>query len=97
MQDITEKQIAEWKEELIRQVQTRDNAQKELDAANININALQGGVQFGELLLKKNESLGQQSNTMELGTPRQKVNKVKGVANLISISLNIILNDSYCF
>ena len=64
MQDITEKQIAEWKEELVRQVQTRDNAQKELEAANININALQGGVQFGELLLKKNESLNQQSNTM---------------------------------
>ena len=64
MQDITEKQIAEWKEELVRQVQTRDNAQKEVDAANININALQGGVQFGELLLKKNESLSQQSNTM---------------------------------
>ena len=64
MQDITEKQIAEWKEELVRQVQTRDAAQKELDAANININALQGGVQFGELLLKKNESLSQQSNTM---------------------------------
>ena len=60
MQDITEKQIAEWKEELIRQVQTRDNAQKELDSANININALQGGVQFGELLLKKNESSDQQ-------------------------------------
>ena len=67
MQDITEKQVAEWKEELVRQVQTRDNAQKELDAANININALQGGVQFGELLLKKNESLGQQSGTVELG------------------------------
>ena len=62
MQEITQKQIAEWKEELVRQVQTRDNAQKELDAANININALQGGVQFGELLLKKNESLSQQSN-----------------------------------
>lgn len=66
MQDITEKQIAEWKEELVRQVQTRDNAQKELDAANININALQGGVQFGELLLKKNESLNQQSGTVDL-------------------------------
>ena len=64
MQEITQKQIAEWKEELVRQVQTRDNAQKELDAANININALQGGIQFGELLLKKNESLTQQSNTM---------------------------------
>ena len=66
MQEITQKQIAEWKEELIRQVQTRDAAQKELDAANININALQGGVQFGELLLKKNESLGQQSGTVDL-------------------------------
>ena len=66
MQEITEKQFAEWKEELVRQVQTRDAAQKELDAANININALQGGVQFGELLLKKNESLGQQSGTVDL-------------------------------
>ena len=66
MQEITQKQIAEWKEELVRQVQTRDAAQKELDAANININALQGGVQFGELLLKKNESLSQQSGTVDL-------------------------------
>ena len=66
MQDITEKQVAEWKEELVRQVQTRDAAQKELDAANININALQGGVQFGELLLKKNESSSQQSGTVDL-------------------------------
>ena len=64
MQEITQKQVAEWKEELVRQVQTRDTAQKELDAANININALQGGIQFGELLLKKNESLSQQSNIM---------------------------------
>ena len=60
MQEITQKQVAEWKEELVRQVQTRDNAQKDLDSANININALQGGVQFGELLLKKNESSSQQ-------------------------------------
>ena len=64
MQEITQKQVAEWREELVRQVQTRDTAQKELDAANLNINALQGGIQFGELLLKKNESLSQQSNTM---------------------------------
>ena len=66
MQEITQKQIAEWKEELARQVQTRDAAQKELDAANININALQGGIQFGDLLLKKNESLNQQSGTVDL-------------------------------
>jgi len=72
MQDITEKQITEWKEELVRQVQTRDNAQKELEAANININALQGGVQFGELLLKKNESLSQQSGTVDLNQQSKK-------------------------
>ena len=65
MQEITEKQIAEWKEELVRQVQTRDAAQKELDSANININALQGGVQFGELLLKKNESISQPLSKVE--------------------------------
>ena len=72
MQEITQKQIAEWKEELVRQVQTRDAAQKELDAANININALQGGVQFGELLLKKNESLNQQSGTVDLNPQSRK-------------------------
>ena len=72
MQDITEKQIAEWKEELVRQVQTRDAAQKELDAANININALQGGVQFGVLLLKKNESSSQQSGTVDLNQQSRK-------------------------
>ena len=72
MQDITEKQVAEWKEELVRQVQTRDNAQKELDAANININALQGGIQFGELLLKKNESLNQPTGIVELGQQSKK-------------------------
>ena len=72
MQDITEKQIAEWKEELVRQVQTRDASQKELDAANVNINALQGGVQFGELLLKKNESLNQQSDTTDLNPQSEK-------------------------
>ena len=65
MQDITQKQIIEWKEELTRQVQTRDSAQKELDAANININALQGGIQFGELLLKKNVSSNPQSDIKE--------------------------------
>ena len=66
MKSIIEKQLVQWKEELARQVQTRAAAQKELDSANININALQGGVQFGELLLKKNESLGQQSGTVDL-------------------------------
>ena len=67
MKNITEKQILEWKEELDRQVKTRDHAKKVLDESNSNINALQGGVQFGELLLKKNESSDQPTGTVDLG------------------------------
>ena len=62
MQAITEKQILEWKEELDKQTKTRDHAQKVLDESKANISALSGGIQFGELLLKKNESLDQQSD-----------------------------------
>jgi len=67
MKAITEKQILEWKEELDKQVKTRDHAKKVFDEAVTNINALQGGIQFGELLLKKNESLDQPTGTVELG------------------------------
>ena len=59
MKSITEKQIIQWKEELAKQIQQRDQAKKVFDECTNNINALQGGVQFGELLLKKNESLNQ--------------------------------------
>ena len=65
MQAITEKQILEWKEELDKQVKTKDHAQKVLNEAEANIKALSGGIQFGEMLLKKNESLTPQSNTEE--------------------------------
>ena len=67
MQAITEKQILEWKEELDRQVKTRDHAKKVLDESNNNINVLQGGIQFGEMLLKKNESSDQPTGIVELG------------------------------
>ena len=72
MKTITEKQVLEWKEELAKQVKTRDHAQNVLNESNININALQGGIQFGELLLKKNESLVQPSSTVELGQQSRK-------------------------
>ena len=67
MKAITEKQILEWKEELEKQTQTRDHAQKVLVEAESNIKVLQGGIQFGSLLLKKNESSNQPSGTVELG------------------------------
>ena len=72
MKNITEKQILEWKEELAKQVKTRDQAQKVFDEAVVNINALQGGVQFGELLLKKNESLNQPTDTVVQGQESKK-------------------------
>ena len=72
MQAITEKQILEWKEELDKQVKTREHAQKVLLEAEANIKALSGGIQFGEMLLKKNESSDQPSDTVELGQQSEK-------------------------
>ena len=76
MKAVTEKQILEWKEELDKQVKTRDHAKKVLDEALVNINVLQGGIQFGELLLKKNESSNQPTGIVELDQqPKQKPRK----------------------
>ena len=72
MKSITEKQILEWKEELAKQVKTKDHAKKVLDEAILNINVLQGGIQFGELLLKKNESSNQPTGIVELGQQSRK-------------------------
>ena len=72
MKAITEKQILEWKEELDKQTKTRDHAQKVLDEAKGNITALSGGIQFGEMLLKKNESSNQPTGIVELGQESRK-------------------------
>ena len=72
MKTIIEKQILEWKEELNKQIKTRDHAKKVFDECVNNINALQGGVQFGELLLKKNESSDQPTGIVELGQQSRK-------------------------
>ena len=73
MKSITEKQILEWKEELAKQTKTRDHAKKVFDESVYNINVLQGGIQFGELLLKKNESTDQPTGIVELGQQSRKV------------------------
>ena len=72
MKSSTEKQILEWQEELSKQVKTRDHAKKVYDEAVVNINVLQGGIQFGELLLKKNESSDQPTGTVELDQQSRK-------------------------
>ena len=63
MKAITEKLILEWKEELNRQIQTKDQAEKVLNESISNIKALQGGIQFGESLLQKSEAKDQLLNT----------------------------------
>ena len=72
MKSVTEKQILEWKEELAKQVKTRDHAKKVFDEATVNINVLEGGIQFGELLLKKNESSNQPTGIVELDQQSEK-------------------------
>ena len=79
MKNLIQKQILEWKEELATQTKTRDHAKKVFDESVSNINVLQGGIQFGELLLKKNESLGQQSNIMgQVPESKPKSSRTKG-------------------
>jgi len=66
MDSLTQKQILDWKEELDKQKQTKLQAEQVLERAIKSIDMLEGGIQFGEMLLKKNESSDQQSNTTEL-------------------------------
>ena len=72
MKSITEKQILEWKEELKVHKERLEQAQAVVQQETKIISMVEGGIQFGEILLKKNESLSQQSGTVELGQQSEK-------------------------
>ena len=72
MNSIIEKQILEWKEELAKQIQRRDQANKVVDDANRAILMIEGGIQAKEMLLKKIESSNQPSGTVELNQESEK-------------------------
>ena len=72
MKQITEKQIVEWKAELNVQKQKKLEAEKILDEITRTILMIEGGIQFGEIALKKCESTTQPSGTVELGQPQGK-------------------------
>ena len=72
MNSIIQKQILEWKEELAKQVQKRDQANKVVDDANRAILMIEGGIQAKEMLLRKIESSNQQSDTVELNQQSKK-------------------------
>ena len=72
MKQITEKQIVEWKAELNVQKQKKVQAEQALDEITRTILMIEGGIQFGEIALKKSESTNQPSGTVELGQPQGK-------------------------
>ena len=65
MKSIIEKQLVQWKEELAKHVQTRNQAQKVLEEETKTILLLEGGIQAKEMLLKKIEQESQLTDTVE--------------------------------
>ena len=66
MQSITEKQILEWKEELKVHKERLEQAQVVVQQETKFISMVEGGIQFGEMLLKKNESESPSSGKEEI-------------------------------
>lgn len=66
MQSITEKQILEWKEELKVHKERLEQAQAVVQQETRFISMVEGGIQFGEMMLKKIESSDQPTGTVEL-------------------------------
>ena len=72
MQSITEKQILEWKEELKVHKERLEQAQAVVQQETRFIAMAEGGIQFGDLMLKKIESSNQPTGTVELGPQSEK-------------------------
>ena len=66
MKGIIEKQLVQWKEELAKHVQTRNQAQRVLEEETKTILLIEGGIQAKEMLLKKIESSDQPTGIVEL-------------------------------
>ena len=63
MQSITEKQILEWQEELKVHKERLEQAKLVVEQETKIISMIEGGIQFGELMVKKIEQESQQTNT----------------------------------
>ena len=72
MKAIIEKQLVQWKEELAKHVETRNQAQKVLEEETKTILMIEGGIQAQEMLLKKIESADQPTGTVELDQESEK-------------------------
>ena len=72
MKSIIEKQLVQWKEELAKHVQTRNQAQKVLEEETKTILLLEGGIQAKEMLLKKIEQESQLTDKVGLDQQSEK-------------------------
>ena len=72
MKPIIEKQILEWKEELKNHKERLQQAQAVVEQEEKVIGLIEGGIQFGELLQKKNELANQPSGKVGLGQQSEK-------------------------
>ena len=75
MQSITEKQILIWKEELKKHREKLNQAQAVVEQEVKYISMIEGGIQFGELVLDKHEEELQQKGTIDLN--KETSNKLK--------------------
>ena len=66
MKGIIEKQILEWKEELAKQIKTKEQAERVLGEAKKSILMIEGGIQAKEMLLRKIEQESLPTGTVEL-------------------------------
>ena len=72
MSAITEKQILQWKEELKTHKERLAQAEAVVEQETKVISMIEGGIQFGEVLLKKNESSNQPTGIVGLGQESKK-------------------------
>ena len=66
MKGIIEKQLIQWKEELAKHVETRNQAQRVLEEETKTILMIEGGIQSKEMLLRKIEQESEPTGTIEL-------------------------------
>ena len=72
MKQITEKQIVEWKAELDVQKQKKVQAEQALDEITRTILMIEGGIQFGEIVLKKTSQVIPSSNKAAINQQSEK-------------------------
>jgi predicted phosphoribosyltransferase len=71
MKEQIEKQILEWEKELVKQKQTKEQAEAVLAETTKNIIMIEGGLQFGQTQLKNFQESGSITGVVNLGEEKK--------------------------